>query len=469
MRTWLPPALGLAITLGAMSPGIAPAQSLEQAFIAAYANNPTLMAQRATARATDEEVSQALGNWRPSVSLSGDAARSSTFNNTRTTTPNSQIRSPRGAEINVTQPVFRGFRTVSAVREAKNSVRAERARLMDVEQTVLVDVAAAFMDVVRDQAVLDLNINNEQVLKRQLEATRDRFQVGEITRTDVHQAEARLAGATADRVTSEGDLETSRAAYINVVGASPGRLEQPAAIAGLPDSKGKAIELARQYYPTVVAAQFDERVARERVRGVRGELLPTVSLVGKLSRDLESSSNRSRADEGSITAQVSIPIFQQGIVYSRLRQAKQTAGAERLQVDQARRNAIEKASRAWDTLSAARARIKSFSAQVQANEVALEGVQREAAVGSRTVLDVLDAEQELLDAKVNLVRAERDQTVAAVELRAAAGELTARGLNLQVDYYDPRAHYQEVRDKWAGGTASGEAEAEEQPYEPDMK
>lgn len=471
MRTWLPYALGMATAIGLAIPTQTPAsaQSLEQALTAAYANNPTLAAQRASLRAIDEGVSQALGNWRPSVSLTGDLARAHTYNTTRSSSTRGQVRSPRGAEINITQPLFRGFRTVSAVREAKSSVKAERARLTGVEQTVMVNVATSFMSVVRDQAILELNINNEQVLKRQLEATRDRFEVGEITRTDVHQAEARHAGATADRVTAEGNLETSRATYFNVVGEAPGRLVQPDPIAGLPESKAQAMEMAQKYYPTVVAAEFDERVARERVRGIRGELLPTVSLVGKLSRDLESASNSSRVDEGSITAQISIPIFQQGIVYSRLRAAKQTASAERLQTDQARRNAVEMATTSWEALTTARARIKSFSAQVEANEIALEGVQREAAVGSRTVLDVLDAEQELLDAKVSLVGAQRDETVASIRLRATVGALTAQGLNLPVDYYDPRAHYQEVKGKWTGGSSSGEAEAEETPYEPDMQ
>ena len=455
----------LPVVLGLLAAGAGPmemgrAQTLEQALAAAYANNPTLMAQRAKLRATDEQVPQALADWRPSVELNGDIARKSTFTKTRAlgiTSTRSQIRTPRGAELSVTQPIFRGFRTEAAVSQAENTVKAERARLHSIEQQVLLDAVTSFMAVVREQAVLDLNISNEQVLRRQLEATQDRFEVGEITRTDVHQAEARLAGATADRVKAEGDLEASRAGYRNVVGAAAGRLQAPGPVVNLPEDKDAAIETARAYQPSVIIALFDERAARDEVAEIKGELLPSLSLVGRLSRDLDGPSNTSRADQGSITAELSIPIFQEGLVYSRLRAARQTLAEELQQVEQARRDAIETASRSWEALATARARITSFSAQVKAAEVALDGVQREASVGSRTVLDVLDAEQELLDANVDLVRARRDETVAAFELKAAVGDLTARRLDLPVDFYDPARHYREVRGKWTGGVSSGDA------------
>jgi outer membrane protein len=435
---------------GAALIGPAQGQTINEALAAAYLNNPTLEAGRAGLRATDEKVPQALANWRPSVGLEGDAARSKTFSSVRTSGGKTQSRRPRGIALNVTQPLFRGFRTVAETREAANTVSAARYRLLTTEQEVLLDAATAFVDVVRDQAVLELNISNEQVLQRQSEATRDRFQVGEITRTDVSQAEARVAGATADRIQAEGDLEVVRAAYRNVVGQTPEKLRAPDAPAGLPATKRDAIATARKSNPNVLAAQSNERAARDRVAGVRGELLPTLELTGKLSRDLETASETSRSHEKSIKATLSIPLYQAGAVHSRLREARQTVGQERLESEQARRDAEEDATRGWEKLMTARARIKSFSAQVKANGIALEGVEREASVGARTVLDILDAEQELLDSRVNLVRVRRDEIVAIFALKASIGQLTARQLNLPVEYYDPGRHYREVRDKWVG-------------------
>ena len=404
---------------------------------------------------------QALANWRPSIDLEGDASRSRTFSSARTSGGKNQNRTPRGIALNITQSLFRGFRTVAETSEAENTVSAERYRLLATEQEVLLDAATVYMDVVRDQAVLELNVGNEQVLQRQLEATRDRFQVGEITRTDVSQAEARLAGATADRVQAEGDLEAARAAYRNVIGQAPEKLSAPDAQAGLPAVKEDAIATARKDNPSVLAALFDERAARDRVAGVRGELLPTLELSGKLSRDLEAASETSRSHEKSIKATLSMPLYQAGAVHSRLREARQTVRRERLESEQARRDAEEDATRGWERLITARARVESFSAQVKANGIALEGVEREAEVGARTVLDILDAEQELLDSRVNLVGAGRDEIVATFALKAAIGQLTARHLNLPVEYYDPGRHYREVRGKWAGTGIDTEKEENE--------
>ena len=426
------------------------AQTLESALAAAYMNNPGLGAERASLRATDERVPQALGNWRPDVEISSDISRAGTFNNTRTGKTD-QIRTPRGLELNVTQSLFRGFRTRSATREARNTVKAARARLLAKEQDVLLEAATAFMDVVRDRAVVELNINNEKFLKRQLEAVVDRFEVGELTRTDVSQAEARLAGATAGRIQAKGDLEASRAAYLKVIGEEPGTLIQPKPSGGLPANKAESISRAIENHPDVIAASFDIRAARDNMDEIRGELLPSVELTGKLSRKFESAGNSSRVDESSIKATLTIPLYQQGVVNSRLRAARQIVGRERLEEDQSRLEVAEAATRAWEALATARARIDSFTSQVAANEIALEGVTREAAVGARTVLDVLDAERELLDSRVDLVGAGRDEVVAIFQLREAIGQLTARHLYLPVDFYDPDVHYREIQGRGLGG------------------
>ena len=434
------------------------AESLAKALAAAYLNNPSLLAARAGVRATDEGVPLAIANWRPDVSFSADLGISQ-IENTRNTGSNiDQTRHPKGFGVTVSQSLYRGGRTLAATKEAENRIRADRARLMSTEQTVLSDAVTAFMNVFRDQAVLKLNENNEQVLKRQLEATRDRFEVGEITRTDVHQAEARLARAVADRIQSEGNLKVSRATYENVIGeAAPGELRLPQLPVHLPENKTEALKVAATKNPEVIGAEFDRRAALDSADGVSGELLPELELAGNWTRDYQSAAECCQSTTQSLTVNLTVPIYQQGAVYSRLRKARQDAAESTLLIDQQRRDAVEAATAAWESLITARARVRAFDAQIDANVVALEGVEREAAVGSRTVLDVLDAEQELLDSRVSHVRAQREEVVATYNLLSSVGRMTARDLNLPVTLYDPREHSKEVRGKWIGGTSQGGA------------
>lgn len=434
----------------------ASAMTLEEALAAAYANNPTLKAQQASLRAADELVSQAISNWRPSVSGGASYGREIDSLNSREGTQRTQYRSPATISATVTQNLYRGGRTVAEIGRAEAQVMGERADLVVQEQNVLLDAVTAYLNVLRDEAVVRLNVSNEEVLRRQLEATQDRFRVGEITRTDVSQAEARLAGATADRIQAEGDLEVSRASFINVIGEAPRDLVSPVVQTSLPRDRAEAVNTAADANPSVLAASYDEKAARENIDLVRGELLPTVSLSGTASRSLESVSETSSNNNFQALVTLSVPLYQSGAVYSRLREARQSAGQRRMLLEQARRSAIESASRAWDELTTTRARILSIGAQITAAEVALDGVKREATVGSRTVLDVLDAEQELLDAKVDLVRAQRDEMVAVFNLKSSIGQMTSAGLDLSVTPYDPTLHYDEVRDKWFGGTSSGD-------------
>ena len=445
---------GLAFLAALMSGGSPSAQTLTEALATAYSTNPSLLAQQSQLKAVDESVSQALSNWRPDVTLSGDIERKYTRLNTRTA-DRDQIRTPRNGTLTVTQPLFRGLRTVSGVSRAEANVQAQRATLLGFEQNMLLQAATAYTAVVRDEAVLQLNINNEQVLRRQLEATQDRFRVGEITRTDVSQAEARLAGATADRIQAEGTLQISRASYFNVIGQAPGQLTAPESLQDLPKSLEEAQGIANENHPDIVSAQFGERSAQEAVKAKRGELYPTLNMVGTLSRVWENTSNDSQQTTGEVRLDLSVPIYQQGAVYSELRKAKVDAGRSRLDLEDARRTVLENVSSTWESLTTARARIKSFEAQIRAAEIALEGVQREASVGSRTVLDVLDAEQELLDAKVSLVRAQRDEVVASFQLKEAVGQLTAENLSLPVEIFDPAAYYGKVRSKLFGADLPG--------------
>ncbi len=456
MKIWSSILVSLAIASG-FHGADASAQTLEEALAAAYNNNPSLAAARAALRATDEQVPQALSGWRPTVTVNGSIGSSTIRSPSSTGTNKGQHRDPRSVDITVEQPLYQGGRTGAATQRAENTVEAARARLASTEQSVMLDAITAFMNVVRDQAVLELRVNNEQVLRRQLQATEDRFQVGEVTRTDVYQAEARVAGATADRIQAEGDLEVSRAQYRNIVGEAPGRLQAPPVPADVPVDANAAVGQALASNPDVVAAGFDERASAAGVNEVRGELLPSVTLSGSAEKDYDSVGEHTRLTTYEARVSVSVPLYQAGAVYSRLRSARQTVVEDRQKLEAERRAAIEAVTREWETLITARAAIEAFRSQVTANEIALDGVRREAAVGSRTILDVLNAEQELLDSRVNLVGAQRDQIVAIYGVKSASGALTARTLDLPVEYYDPEEHYREVRDKWFGGTSSGDA------------
>ncbi len=425
------------------------AQTLEEALANAYLTNPGLQAARAELRATDETVNQALSDWRPNVEFSTSAGLDRVDTNSEDFGSRG-LRKRKSGGIVVKQNLYRGGQTTAETEQREYEVLAQRAELSEFEQQVLLYAATAYINVVRDQAVVELQENNEKILLRQLDATRDRFTVGEVTRTDVSQAEARVARAKADRIQAEGDLENSRTNFERVVGMPPAELNAPDFKHQLPETLEEAISIASKENPGVVSAQFVEKAAQKYVRRVMGELLPDLSLEGTLRKSEDESSAGSTREDASILATLTIPLYQQGAVMSRVRKAKQEAAQRRLEHEDDRRVAIEGARTAWEDLQTARARIEAFKIEIKSSEIALEGVRQEANVGSRTVLDVLDAEQELLDAQVNLVRAQRDGFVAATELTAAVGKLTAKEYNLEVDYYDETVHYNKVRDKFYG-------------------
>lgn len=440
----LVPALGLA--------GPAASETLFDALATAYATNPDLEAERAQLRATDEGVPQALSGYRPTITGTGQIGKSRVHNQTGIIGTGRENRTPRSLAITISQPIFRGFRTLAETRSAEASVRAGRANLVSVEQQVMLSVIRAYMDVVTNKAVVDLRVNNVQFLQRELEATQDRFEVGEVTRTDVSQGEARLSNAEAERMAAEGQLSTARAAYARAVGQQPVNLEQPDLVVEVPTGYDEALAQARGNNPDVLAAYYNERASRQDVNSVEGELLPSISLNGELSRGIDTSSSGSRVSNAEIVAQLTVPFYQAGATTSRLRQAKQVVAQRRQQIHAAMRLAEEDVASAWSTLRSAQAQVRSFEAAVEANEIALSGVREEERAGLRTLLDVLDAEQELLDAQVGLVSAQRDVVVASYQLWAAMGWLTAENIGLEVPYYDPEGHYDDVRLKpWGLG------------------
>jgi|HubBroStandDraft_1064217.scaffolds.fasta_scaffold03596_6 outer membrane protein len=462
--------------------GPARAQTLQDALAGAYNANPQLQSERATLRATDEGIPQALANWRPTVQVTAseginheairqDCDKILEGENLCTGSPNSVAQklafastgqlpltnnllsenlSPQTYGLSISQPLYRGGRTEAQTEQATNLVRSERAHLLSVEESVLLAAATDYMNVVQAQATVDLNINNEQVLRRQLEAAQDRFRVGEVTRTDVAQAEAAYASAIASRQAAEGALQIARSAYERDIGQAPGKLAPPNGVPELPTSRDAATSLALEANYDVISAQFAQEAAEDNVRLVRGQLLPTWTLNATIQRAKETGSPGQTVDDMQLTTQLTVPLYEGGAIYSQSRQAQQTVAQRRGQLDTARLAASQLAAQAWEQLQSDRAQITSQLSQIKANEIALDGVQQEASVGSRTVLDILNAEQTLFQARVNLVTSQHDEVVAEFTLASALGRLTARQLNLPVPYYEPQEHFDAVHDKWFG-------------------
>jgi len=341
------------------------------------------------------------------------------------------------------------------VRQAINTVEATRAQTLAVETTVFQAVAQAYLDVVRDQDLLAVNRNNEYVLGQEFETTRIRVEVGELTGTDLAQAQSSFEQAKAQVVAAEGQLEISRANYTRAVGHPPGRLTLPRERPALPATREEALSLAARANPNIISAAFTELAARDNIDVVRGQLLPQVSATGDLNRAISSVSSAGSITSATtstamITTTMTMPLYEGGAIYSQTRQAQQTVGQRRSQRDDARRAAVQLADQNWAALQAARAAIASFTAAVRAAQIALVGIQEEALAGTRTVLDVLVAEQQLFTTQAQLVTAAHDAAIAEFNVAAAIGRLIAPELRLPVRLYDMGRHYKAVKDKWIG-------------------
>ena len=396
------------------------------------------------------------------------AATSSSGSQTVATNSTSYFQ-PYTAQIQATQPVYRGGRTEAQTRQAENLVRAGRAQTLATEQQVLLNAVTIYMNTLRDQVTLELNIANEQVLGRQLESVQAQFQVGTLTRTDTSQAESSLASATASRVAAEGTLESDRATFQRIVGLPVVKLTYPVERPRVPATRVEAVTLAEQRNPSIIQSQFAEAAARANVSLQRGQLLPTLTVQGSAVRGYETSVAGVTAKTVTGTVQATIPIYEGGLYYSQTRQATQTVTQRRNDTETNRRSSVEQAISAWENWSSTRQRLIALQAAVTAAQVALTGTQQEQAVGARTVLDVLIAEQTLFSAKVNYVAAQRDEIVFQYTLAAATGQLTADDLSLPVQKYDMERNYRLVRNKWYGfGVASDEPNQEpsRQPGQP---
>ncbi len=439
-------------------PVTAAADTLEWALVQAYQNNPQINSQRAAVRVTDENVPQALSGYRPRFSVSGSLGEQylDVYSKTGSTPPYSSSYGNNAVSnygLTGTQTLLNGFQTANRTRQAESQVSAARENLRLTEHTILLAAVTAYMNLIRDAAILELQRRNVEVLAEQLRQTRDRFNVGEVTRTDVAQAESRLAGGRASMLSAESNYVTSRSTYRQTIGVEAGKLAPAAPVDRFsPRTLAPAVSAARAQHPSVTVAMYNVDAALLQVRIAEGSLYPTLSLQANAQQSNGSSTNFGtlQSSIATITGQLTIPLYQGGGEYSLIRQAKETLGQRRLDLDTAREAAQQSVVQSWGQLEAAKAQIQATEAQVAAAEIALNGVREEARVGQRTTIDVLNAQQELVTARVALVTAQRDRVVASFALLAAVGRLAIPVLGLKVPAYDPMVHYQQVRDSWIG-------------------
>ncbi len=441
------------------------AQSIEQTLVQTYRNNPDLNAARAGVRVANEGVPAALSGYRPSVtatlteaaqySESSVGTRISSSNGVPITSPASRTATrsgPRAATLSVTQPLFDGNRTTNTVRQADQNVLVARETLRNTEQTVLLSAATAHMNVLREQAVLELRRRNVEVLREQLRATRDRFNVGEVTRTDVALAESALQAAIATATGAESDLANARAVYLQQVGVLPGRLVPARTVERLlPRNLDGAVIAGQAEHPSIIGARHGADAQMLQVRIAESALYPTLGLTGTVTRAAEQAATSGQSLTASVGVTLTIPIFANGgRDYATIRQAKEQYGQRRIQIETAAASVRQAVMQSWAALEAARAQIQAAEVQVRSQEIAVNGIREEYKVGQRTIIDVLNAQQNLTEARVALVRAQRDRVVLSYSVLSAMGRLNAPRLALRTEIFDPTQHYNQVRDQWIG-------------------
>jgi outer membrane protein len=447
------------LLLACMGPMPALADTIEAALVRAYQNNPQLNSQRAQVRFTDENVPQALSGYRPKVAVTASAGYQYTdTNSTQGGTATSIVRTeihganpPRSVGATVSQTLYNGQQTANKTRAAESQVSGAREALRVLEQTVLLSAATIYMDYLRDSAIVEVQKSNVRVLEQTLKQTRDRFNVGEVTRTDVAQSEAQLAAGKTQLLTAESTLVTTKSNFRRIIGNEPEALAPGSPVDRyLPPTLPSAVELGLTENPNVTAAMFGIDVSYLQVKVNEGALLPTVTLQVAAQQTYESTMTLYRSFGASATANLTVPIYQGGAEYSLIRQSKETVAQQRLALEQTRDQTRANVVTAWGQLVAGKAQVQSAQSQVTASEIALNGVREEAKAGQRTTLDVLNAQQALVNARVALVTAQHDRVVASYSVLNTVGRLSPQVLNLATTVYDPSVHYHQVRDSWIG-------------------
>ena len=446
--------LALAMALVGITNQNADAENLQNALISAYYTNPRLDAERARLRATDEEVPRAWSGFRPNITAT--AITGFTSSNTGSQSGRDVIGSntdgysyPKGYSLSLAQSIFSGFRTLNSVREAEAEVEAGREDLRAIQQTTLLQAATAYMDVIRNQAIVRLRERNVSVLAKEISVAMDRLNAGEVTSTDVSQARARRAGAASSLDLARAKLLTARAVYERVIGHPPSRLLRPGLIKRLlPGNLPKAEQIAQAEHPAIMAKMFREIIARHSVRRITGELLPELDVEATYSRDWDPARLTADTETATVMGRLTIPFYRGGEVSARVRQAKHTRTRRQREIDQARTEIKEGVATGWANFRAAHAQIRSDRAQVKATRAALAGIREEESIGQRTILDILDAEREFLNAQISLKSAQRDLTVTQYAVLASIGRLNVQHLKLPTQNYNPQGHLAQVRNEW---------------------
>jgi outer membrane protein len=434
------------------------AETIESALVRAYEDNPQLNAQRASVRATDEYVPQALSGYRPKVGAIATVGEQRADLTDVTTTPSGPVYSPLGTTatpytygVTVTQNVFNGFQTANRTRTAESQVMAAREGLRVLEQTILLNAATSYMDVLRDTAIEQIQQGNVATLKQVYEQTQKRFSVGDVTATDVSQAKAQLATAESTFLAAGATLTTSKANYRVIIGVEPQALVPAAPVDRFsPPSLEGAFALGDQNNPNITAGMYGVDVAYLQIKINEGALYPTMNIQAAFQQQYQPLPGEQSLFTAGVTGQLSIPLYQGGAEYSLIRQSKESAAQQRLNLDLVRRQVRGSISQAWAQLNAAKGELEKAKVAVAAAEATLTGMRKEATVGERTTFDVLYAQQVLVSARTALVQAQHDRVVASYGLLAAVGRLSPQVLGLPASIYDPGVHYQQVRDAWSG-------------------
>jgi outer membrane protein len=441
------------------------AETLNGALLRAYDASPVINSGRAGVRALDEKVPQALSGMRPRASagafLGAQDNRSVTRQldidlrdpSVRASTKSIQTGDsmPRSAHFSIEQPVFDGFKTQNATRAAETGVFAGRARLRLVEQRVLFAAVSAYMNVLRDTAALKLQENNVAVLAEQLRQTRERYLAGQITLTDIAQAEARLAAGQSLIGQARASLEASVGAYRQTIGSEPKKLAPGNPVDQLiPKSREEVERIAQAEHPVVLAALHDADAADLDIKVIEADFMPKLSIVGNVFTQTDISGIYNRNIGASVGGRLNVPLYEGGMTSSQVREAKEIAGQRKLDVDVARADLIALVRANWGALQAAKTQVAAARTQIAAAERALYGVREEAKAGQRTTLDILNAQQELLNARIGLIFAQRERVVASYAVLASMGRLSTDMLHLGEDRYDPAIHFEQVKDLWGG-------------------
>jgi outer membrane protein len=457
-------ALLAAAALATIGAGAVRAETIGGALTKAYLTNPDINTQRAAVRVADENVPKANAGYLPTVTATGnisvERAQTSLFGPNGTAAGSTDLTLyPRGYGVTANETVFNGNRTVNSIRQAESQVFGAREQLRNTEQNTLLSAVTAYMDVLEDTAILDLDNNNVDVLKEQLRETRDRFTVGEVTRTDVAQAEASLAQGQGTALSAVATLQAAVARYRQFIGDQPKSLAPVKPIvAPIPKTLQEAVAISQIEHPAISGSLHGVDAAQLQVKIAESALYPTIGLSASVSNQFDASGIPGfRVLSGQILGQINIPIYQGGAEYASTRQAKESLSQQEIQTDSLRNQVRQAVVAAWGLNTAAVGVVRAARASVSANEVALTGVREEAKVGQRTTLDVLNAQQALLQARTTLVQAEHDQVVDSYSLLSSVGRLNIPTLGLAVAEYDPRVHFDQVKSKWIGlRTPSGQ-------------